>query len=58
MFLASRARPVHKANNLADICLDNVGFSTSHIPIGLQGLLRGQLNFISLKQGYEIKSDK
>jgi hypothetical protein len=27
-------------------CLDNVGSLTSHNPIGLQGLLRGQLYFM------------
>jgi hypothetical protein len=28
------------------ICLGNVGSLTSHNPIGLQGLLRGQLYFM------------
>jgi hypothetical protein len=44
MVLVSRARPVGKTGNLAaiygDECLDNVGFSTSHNLIGLEGLLR------------------
>jgi hypothetical protein len=44
MFLGSRARPTRKADILADICwancLDNVGSSTSHNPIGLHGLLQ------------------
>jgi hypothetical protein len=29
-------------------CLENVGASTSHNPMGLQGLLQGQLYFYSL----------
>jgi hypothetical protein len=44
MFLGSKVRLVRSADNLppswADY-LDNVGSSTSHNPIGLQGLLRG-----------------
>jgi hypothetical protein len=47
-FLGSRARPVRRTDNLAAICLDNVGSSTSHNPTGLQGLLRGQLYFTFL----------
>jgi hypothetical protein len=35
------------AGNLTDTanCVDNVGSSTSHGPIGLHGLLRGELYF-------------
>jgi hypothetical protein len=40
-----KARPTHKADNLSVIreadCLENVGFSTSHNPTGLHGLLQG-----------------
>jgi hypothetical protein len=45
MFLGSKVRRVRKADNLGADCLDNVGSLTSHNPIGLQGLLRGQLYF-------------
>jgi hypothetical protein len=41
MFVGSRARQVRRADNLAPVCLDNVGSLTSHNPIGLHGLLRG-----------------
>jgi hypothetical protein len=45
MFLGSRARPVRRVDNLTAICkadcLDSVGSSTSHNPIGLHGLLWG-----------------
>jgi hypothetical protein len=42
MFLGSKARPVREAYNLTAIsdCLDNVGSSTSHNPIGLHCLLQ------------------
>jgi hypothetical protein len=43
MFLGSEARPVRKADNLNAECLDRVGSSTSHNPVGLHGLLQGQL---------------
>jgi hypothetical protein len=49
MFLGSKVRRVHKADNLTAICerlSNNVGSLISHNPIGLQGLLRGQLYFI------------
>jgi hypothetical protein len=36
MFLSSRTRPARKAH-----CVDNVGSSTSHNPISLNGLLLG-----------------
>jgi hypothetical protein len=46
----SKVRWVRRADNLTAICdpivLDNVGFLTSHNPIGLQGLLQGQLYFL------------
>jgi hypothetical protein len=35
--------PVRKSDNLIAICLDNVGASTSHNPMGLHGLLQGEL---------------
>jgi hypothetical protein len=39
--------PAHKADNLTaicePICLKNVEASTSHNPVGLHGLLQGQL---------------
>jgi hypothetical protein len=43
----SKGRPAREADNLlrdlcAD-CLENVGASTSHNPMGLHGLLQGQL---------------
>jgi hypothetical protein len=41
MFLGSRAWPVHRADNLAADCLDNVGSLTSHNPTGLHGLPEG-----------------
>jgi hypothetical protein len=44
IFLGSKVRRVRRADNLTTIwadCLDNVGYLTSHNPIGLQGLLRG-----------------
>jgi hypothetical protein len=44
MFLGSKVRPVHGTDNFTAIyepILDNVGFLTSHNPIGLHGLLRG-----------------
>jgi hypothetical protein len=54
MFLGSRARPVRTTDNLTAIadCLDNVGFSTFHNPIGLHGLLTG----IALLLTYHFKS--
>jgi hypothetical protein len=42
MFLCCRALPLHRADNLSADCLDNVGSSASHSPIGLHGLLRGE----------------
>jgi hypothetical protein len=42
------ARPARKADNLTAIwadCLEDVGASTSHIPMGLHGLLQGWLYF-------------
>jgi hypothetical protein len=52
MFLGSRVRPVRKDDNLTAICgadcLDNVGCLTSHNAIGLHGLLREQLYFLTL----------
>jgi anti-sigma-K factor RskA len=40
-----RGRPARKADNLTaiceSICLENVGGSTSHNPMGLHGLLQG-----------------
>jgi hypothetical protein len=47
MFLASRARPVRRAEDLTALCgpivytLDNVGSLISHSPVGLHGLLQG-----------------
>jgi hypothetical protein len=41
-----KAQPACKGDNLTAICLDKVGSSMSHNPIGLQGLL--QLYFTSL----------
>jgi hypothetical protein len=35
-----KGRPARGANNLTD-CLENVGASTSHNPMGLHGLLQG-----------------
>jgi hypothetical protein len=47
MYLGSRAWPVRRADNLTDIykpiVLGNVGSLISHSPIGLHGLLWGQL---------------
>jgi hypothetical protein len=46
MFLGSRAWPVRKARphrHLRVDCLDNVGSSTSHNPIGLHSLLQEYL---------------
>jgi hypothetical protein len=41
----SKERPVRKADNLTaicePICLENVGASMSHNPVGLHGLLQG-----------------
>jgi hypothetical protein len=36
-----KGRPVRKADNLTAICLENVGVSMSHNPMGLHGLLTG-----------------
>jgi hypothetical protein len=45
IFLGSKGRPVLKADNLTaiyePIILKNVEASTSHNPMGLQGLLQG-----------------
>jgi hypothetical protein len=38
-----KERPAHKADNLTAICEPIVGTSTSHNPMGLHGLLQGQL---------------
>jgi hypothetical protein len=52
-------RPVLKADNFAICvcvdCLDDVGASTSHNPIGLHGLLQGSLYFIS-SSSYRVYS--
>jgi hypothetical protein len=45
------AQPTCKADNLLAFylsvdCLDNVGVSISHNPMGLQGLLQAQLYFL------------
>jgi hypothetical protein len=44
--------PARKAHNLTAICepmsRENVGASTSHNPMGLHGLLQGQLYFSHL----------
>jgi hypothetical protein len=39
----SKGQPVRKADSLTAICVDNVGKAptTSHNPMGLQGLLQG-----------------
>jgi hypothetical protein len=46
MFLGSRARPVSRADNLTD-CLDNVGSSTSHNPIGFHDLVGDSFTFFT-----------
>jgi hypothetical protein len=46
MFLGSKVRLVRRADNLTADCLDNVGFLTSHNPIGLQGLLRDSFTLL------------
>jgi hypothetical protein len=40
-----KGRPARKADNFSAICdcMQNVGVSTSHNPMGLHGLLQGQL---------------
>jgi hypothetical protein len=42
---AGKVRPVHKADNLTDICeaivQNMLGASTSHNPMGLSGLFQG-----------------
>jgi hypothetical protein len=40
MFLGSRARPALNTDIVTAACLDNVGSSTSHNPLGLHGLLQ------------------
>jgi hypothetical protein len=35
-------------------CLENVGTSTSHNPMGLHGLLQGQLYLFYLNAGYSL----
>jgi hypothetical protein len=46
MFLGSKVRLVRGADNLTAIdCVDNVGFLTSHNPIGLHGMLWEELYF-------------
>jgi hypothetical protein len=48
MFLGSRAQlMLRAADSLTADYLDNVGSLTSHNPIGLHGLLWGQLNFFT-----------
>jgi hypothetical protein len=48
--LWGKAQPACKADNLTAICwadcLENVGASTSHSPMGLHGLLQGQLHLL------------
>jgi hypothetical protein len=39
--LGGKGGPARKADNLTEICLENVGTSTSHTPMGLHGLLQG-----------------
>jgi hypothetical protein len=36
-----KGQPVRRADNLTADCLDSVGSSTPHNPIGLNGLLQG-----------------
>jgi hypothetical protein len=36
-----KGRPVRKVDNLTANCLENVGASTSHKPMGLHGLVQG-----------------
>jgi hypothetical protein len=52
MVLGSGERPTRNSDNLTKICepivLDNVGSSTFHNPIGLHGLLQGQLYYFYL----------
>jgi hypothetical protein len=40
MFLANKAWPARKIDNLTADCLENVGFATSHNPKGLHGQLQ------------------
>jgi hypothetical protein len=46
-----KRRSARKANKLSVICeaycLENVGSSTTHKPVGLYGLLQGKLYFIA-----------
>jgi hypothetical protein len=54
MFIRNRAWQVDKAESLTAIyepIVDNIGSLTSHNPIGLHGLLRGQLYFLSSLEG-------
>jgi hypothetical protein len=39
IFLGGKGRPARKADNLTAVC-EAVGASTSHNPVGLQGLLQ------------------
>jgi hypothetical protein len=47
IFLGGKGRPARGAGNLTaicePICLENVGASTSHNPMGLHGLLQGYI---------------
>jgi hypothetical protein len=47
--LGGKGRPARKANNLTHLlwadCLENVGTSKSHNPMGLHGLLQGYFYF-------------
>jgi hypothetical protein len=48
-FLGSKARPGCKAHNLTDIyepIIWTMGYSTSHNPIGFNGLLQAELYFL------------
>jgi hypothetical protein len=50
MFLRSKARPAHRAENLTTLLTDhveNVGSSASHNPVGLRGLLQEWLYIFS-----------
>jgi hypothetical protein len=53
-----KGRPMRKANNLTaicePICLENVGASTFHKPMGLHGLLQAFTCFIQLCGQYRL----
>jgi hypothetical protein len=62
MFLGSIVLPVRRTDNLTASCLDNVGSSTSHNPIGLHwpvtGIALVNVLFTYVQDHYEHVTDQ